>query len=752
MAGVLVLFLAACGGGGGGGGGNNPPFPANNPPTANAGTNQTVSSGTVVTLNGAASSDSDGTVANYAWTQTAGSAVTLSSTTAAQPTFTAPTVSTATTLTFSLIVRDNANASSAASTVNVTVNPPPNTPPTANAGSPQTVSGGALVTLNGSASSDPDGSIASYAWTQTAGTAVTLSSTTGSQPTFTAPVVSAAATLTFSLTVTDNAGATSTASTVNVTVNPAGNVSGRVRFTRIPVTATGLNYAAPVLQPARGVLVRAVDAGSSATLATSSTDPNGDFSLAVAANTSIRIVVVSQMLRDNSQPLPRWNFRSLDADATSPAPYTYTDGVSFNSNAGTGRNVDIPSGFDATGNVTGTRASAPFAILDSVYQAMQLVLGVASTTNFPEMVIDWAPNNPGGGTFFSTDGNGNPASPINGQVMVLSADVTEDTDEFDQHVIAHEFGHYIEYNFSRADNIGGPHGLGDKLDIRVAFGEGFGYAFGAIVLNDPVVRDTYRSPTQFQGCVANNGSYLCSSTFNVETNPPVSGGTPAGNFGCWCSESSVWSILWDLHDNTLDGADTLNLGFQPMWNVLVNQQRITPAFTSIFSFISALKAANPAQAAAIDTLLAAQNIDPVADAFGTGETHVPTPVASSAALPLYTAITVGGPAVVLRNVDDAGHYNTLGNHRYLRFTLAAQRASLTITVSSSNTANPDPDFFVYRDGAFAALGLDPPPQPEVETISPAPAGNYLIDVYDCANGCADEEGTPGDYDITVTVN
>ena len=30
---------------------------------------------------------------------------------------------------------------------------------------------------------------------------------------------------------------------------------------------------------------------------------------------------------------------------------------------------------------------------------------------------------------------------------------------------------------------------------------------------------------------------------------------------------------------------------------------------------------------------------------------------------------------------------------------------------------------------------------------------YLIDVYDCANGCdSDHEGTPGDYDLTVTIN
>jgi hypothetical protein len=55
--------------------------------------------------------------------------------------------------------------------------------------------------LNGTASHDADGSIASYAWTQTAGTTVTLGSATTAQPTFTAPAVVAVATLTFSLVV-----------------------------------------------------------------------------------------------------------------------------------------------------------------------------------------------------------------------------------------------------------------------------------------------------------------------------------------------------------------------------------------------------------------------------------------------------------------------------------------------------------------------------------------------------------------------
>ena len=64
-----------------------------------------------------------------------------------------------------------------------------------------------IVTLNGSNSTDPDGSIASYQWSQTAGTPVTLSDATSAMPSFTAPDVNEnGETLGFLLTVTDNGG------------------------------------------------------------------------------------------------------------------------------------------------------------------------------------------------------------------------------------------------------------------------------------------------------------------------------------------------------------------------------------------------------------------------------------------------------------------------------------------------------------------------------------------------------------------
>ena len=92
-----------------------------------------------------------------------------------------------------------------------------NQSPVADAGQDQTISAIATATLDGSGSSDSDGSIASFSWTQTAGPSVTLTGADTATASFTAPAVGASTTLDFELTVTDNDGATAS-DTVQITV------------------------------------------------------------------------------------------------------------------------------------------------------------------------------------------------------------------------------------------------------------------------------------------------------------------------------------------------------------------------------------------------------------------------------------------------------------------------------------------------------------------------------------------------------
>ena len=84
--------------------------------------------------------------------------------------------------------------------------PPANVAPVADAGADISIDEQTAVTLSGNAT-DSDGTIASYLWTQTSGTSVTLTSSDKAQAGFTAPDINANETLTFSLTVTDDDGA-----------------------------------------------------------------------------------------------------------------------------------------------------------------------------------------------------------------------------------------------------------------------------------------------------------------------------------------------------------------------------------------------------------------------------------------------------------------------------------------------------------------------------------------------------------------
>ena len=160
---------------------------SNTAPIANAGPGQTVTTGTTVTLNGSGSSDTDGNPLTYLWSlvsSPSGSSPTLTGPTTVRPTFLADRAGQ---YIVQLIVNDGVSNSTAARVTITTT--PGNTAPVANAGPDQTVQLGATVTLNGSGSSDVDGTPLTYQWTVMtvpAGSAARLSSLSTVMPTFVA--------------------------------------------------------------------------------------------------------------------------------------------------------------------------------------------------------------------------------------------------------------------------------------------------------------------------------------------------------------------------------------------------------------------------------------------------------------------------------------------------------------------------------------------------------------------------------------
>ncbi|MCY4491406.1 MAG: PKD domain-containing protein, partial [Thaumarchaeota archaeon] len=187
-------------------------------PTANAGSNQNVNRGAIVTLDGTGSTDPNGDTLNYSWLHTSGPSVSLSSATVAQPTFTPTSLGT---IVFTLTVSDGTLSDT--DTVSITIL---NQPPTANAGPDKTFAPKSTVTLNGSGT-DPDNDPLTYTWSQDSGTPVIITDATSARTTFTAPADPTE--LVFTLTVEDDTDTNTDTDTDTITITIAKTVTRNIK-------------------------------------------------------------------------------------------------------------------------------------------------------------------------------------------------------------------------------------------------------------------------------------------------------------------------------------------------------------------------------------------------------------------------------------------------------------------------------------------------------------------------------------------
>lgn len=483
----------------------------------------------------------------------------------------------------------------------------------------------------------------------------------------------------------------SSASSISTTLN----INGKVTYDFIPHTSRGLNYSAITARAGRGLLVELLDENN-VVLATTLTDAEGKYSVNTARNKLVKVRVKAQLLRNQS---PDWNFKVTD-NTSDNALYSMVGSLMAATDNSAVRNLHAPSGWTGVG-YGDPRVAAPFAILDTIYEGVTRLLAAGNQADFPELELRWSTKNKPADGDWALGEIG--TSFFIGNAIYILGDENNDTDEYDRHVILHEWGHYIEASFSRSDSIGGDHSHDEKLDMRLAMSEGFSNAFSAMMLDDANYRDS-------SGMQQSDG-FLSDVS---RKNNSVRG---------WYSEASVQSVIYNFYvsNNGKTARDFTDI-FQ-----LINASNYinTDGFVSIYVFADQLRKRIPGQAANLNSLLLEQNIE-ITDEFGVGESNSGGYVAS---LPIFKTLPLTNTPVNVCTSNRFGNYNKLATSQYFLINVTNAGTYQFNALESADSGDSDPDFYLYRRGEL--IGSAEAPTVDQENASRfLSVGTYVLELVD----------------------
>jgi len=301
-----------------------------------------------------------------------------------------------------------------------------------------------------------------------------------------------------------------------VSVSPAASsglaVSGYVKYEDKEYGAGSVGFTGMTTPKAvRYAVVEAVDSANSMAIAAGTTDAAGFYNLPILPSDSGKSIYIRAI---SSATSPVSAITPLVAVKDLSNAYHAVAGSSFTATGAAMANLSIP---------TTSPAAGAFNILDVYTSGAQFVQSVSAGGVYPPALSAFWQTGNSNGTHYCVAGSGCGAEGI--YIMNYGGD----SDEYDDDVLWHEYGHFIANKYSKDDSPGGAHYLtSNDLDLRLAWSEGWGDFFpGAI--------KTWLSATT--PALLSTASGL-SPTIYVDT---LNGGGLSFNFGNPIGVSSLYS-------------------------------------------------------------------------------------------------------------------------------------------------------------------------------------------------------------------
>ncbi|MDX1811923.1 MAG: hypothetical protein R3240_08255, partial [Gammaproteobacteria bacterium] len=300
-----------------------------------------------------------------------------------------------------------------------------------------------------------------------------------------------------------------------------GTVSGQLRYEDREYDGGGFNIKSNYFKAIRFAKVDLMSAEGQV-LQTTYSDEQGNFSFSGIFNSQQTISVYS--ITNSNAGL------NLQVQDRSGYLYAATATIDLNN---TGMQINVPLSSPAAG---------AFNVLDVLTSAAQFTLNYTSL-NLVSLTAFWENNN-FDGTYYC---NGYDSYYCKqGQGIYVYNETGGDTDEFDDDVLYHEFGHFFMDTLSRDDSLGGCHLLSSKdLDLRLAWSEGVGDFFPAAVkywLSLDTNRAQLLSSAAGVSSTAYIDTYRTSAQISIALNA-----LDTSRYSTAANELAIAKILYDLY-------------------------------------------------------------------------------------------------------------------------------------------------------------------------------------------------------------